>query len=145
VERKPYTVTKKNAWESLKGNQNSRKRKVAPLGMSRHPMYSIYYNMVARCTNPNHPKYRDYGERGIKVCDRWLEPDGQGFLNFLNDVGERPEGKLLSGHTAYTLDRENNNGNYEPGNVRWADHTTQRHNQRLPEEMEKINNPLFQK
>jgi hypothetical protein len=74
--------------------------------------------MLARCNNPKRDKYKDYGGRGITVCERWLE-----FENFLEDMGERPEGK--------TLDRyPNKNGNYEPGNCRWATHSQQMRNRR---------------
>lgn len=66
--------------------------------------------MKDRCTNPNNDFYDDYGGRGIRVCDRWL----QSFEAFLEDVGERPSPK-------HQLDRfPDNDGNYEPGNVRWA-------------------------
>jgi hypothetical protein len=73
--------------------------------------------MKARCTNPNHKS--GYYEKGIKVCARWLEK-GQGFPNFLADMGTRPEGK--------TLDRQNVLGNYEPGNCRWATSLEQNQN-----------------
>jgi hypothetical protein len=66
--------------------------------------------------------YSRYGGRGITVCDRWLVPGGQGFLNFIADMGPRPVGK--------TLDRENPNGHYNPSNCRWADNDTQHANQR---------------
>jgi hypothetical protein len=63
--------------------------------------------MIDRCTNKNNIKYPKYGGRGIIVCERWRT-----FENFLVDMGEKPEGK--------TLDRINNDGIYEPSNVRWA-------------------------
>jgi len=74
--------------------------------------------MRQRCNNPNHPVYKDYGGRGIKICERWND-----FANFLADVGERPHPKL-------TLDRIDVNGGYEPTNIRWATHKEQMGNQR---------------
>jgi hypothetical protein len=139
---KPTTKKKEGAWESLKGNHNARKKELAPPGMSKNVMYRVYYNMLQRCFNPKSVSYKYYADRGITVCQKWLEPNGQGFVNFLQDVGQRPEGKLLSGQSAYTLDRIDNDKNYEPGNVRWTDVVTQRNNQRTPEQMEaeRINN-----
>jgi hypothetical protein len=78
--------------------------------------------MIQRCRNENSKEYYNYGGRGIKVCERWFK-----FEHFLADMGERPTG-LGRG---FTLDRyPNQNGNYEPGNCRWATWTEQMNNSR---------------
>jgi hypothetical protein len=79
--------------------------------------YSSWHSMVSRCTNPNIEPYAKYGARGIKVCARWLD-----FVNFLADMGERPPNT--------SLDRIDNDGNYEPGNCRWATASEQMKNRR---------------
>lgn len=79
--------------------------------------YSAWISMKQRCQNPKNRDYSLYGGRGISICNRWLEPDGQGFLNFLADLGEVPKG--------LTLDRINSNGHYEPGNCRWINQAEQ--------------------
>ena len=83
------------------------------------PEMRSYTSMKQRCLNPKATGFKNYGKRGIKICDRWLGNDG--FKNFLADMGPRPAGK--------SLDRfPNNDGNYEPGNVRWATAKQQRGN-----------------
>lgn len=87
-------------------------------GLSKTTEYCIWSNLRDRCHNPNGDAYKDYGGRGIKVCSRWDD-----FSAFIADVGKRPSKR-------HTLDRINNDGNYEPGNVRWATRSEQNNNKR---------------
>jgi hypothetical protein len=79
--------------------------------MSSHPLYGTWADMMSRCYNPRVRSYRDYGAKGIGVCERWHDP-----RYFIEDIerliGSRPDGM--------TLDRVSSAGNYEPGKVRWA-------------------------
>lgn len=80
--------------------------------------YKSYHAMRERCNNTNHLHYRHYGGRGITVCARWMES----FQNFLADMGERPDNM--------TLDRKDNDGNYEPSNCKWSTKREQENNKR---------------
>ena len=81
-------------------------------GRSKHPLLKTYNGMKHRCLNPKYTYFRLYGGRGIKVCDRWLDPI-TGFSNFVSDMGEKPSPK-------HSLDRIDSNGNYEPSNCKWS-------------------------
>jgi len=89
--------------------------------------YIAWYNMLQRCNNKNHPKYKYYGGRGIEVCERWLK-----FQNFLEDIGEIPIGK--------EIDRKDNNGNYCLENCRLI--TRKENNQNKRKKYHRIN--IFQ-
>lgn len=83
------------------------------------PEYSSWAHMKSRCHRPNDPDYHNYGGRGIKVCDRWLD-----FDNFYEDLGPKPSAD-------HTLEREDVNGNYEPNNVVWLEKQLQSRNRRV--------------
>lgn len=87
-------------------------------GLTKHPLYDTWYNMIRRCTNPAYIQYKDYGGRGITVCEEWK--DVRNFIKWA-------ESTYIEGHT---LDRIDNGGNYEPTNCRWADVSTQALNKR---------------
>ena len=87
-------------------------------GLSGTKTYYAWRSMRARCTNPKAPGFKNYGGRGIAVCERWRGD----YLAFLADMGEAPEGM--------SLDRIDVEGDYEPGNCRWASNETQANNQR---------------
>lgn len=87
-------------------------------GMSGTRIYKTWTEMNYRCYNPNCKAYKNYGGRGIKVCKRWRNS----FENFCADMGDKPKG--------LTLERINNDRNYEPGNCKWATYKENLNNRR---------------
>jgi hypothetical protein len=88
--------------------------------MSYHPLYPTWAGIKARCNNPRDPSFEGYGGRGIKVCAAWADD----IHAFLRDMGPRPPGT--------SIDRIDNDGDYAPGNCRWATPAQQRDNSRTP-------------
>ena len=88
-------------------------------GLKGIPEYRTWGHIIQRCTNPNNKAWHHYGGRGIRVCDRWRNS----IDAFLEDMGRRPGPE-------YSIDRIDNDGNYEPGNCRWATKKVQQRNKR---------------
>ncbi len=81
-------------------------------------VYQIWTGIKGRCLNPKHKDYKDYGGRGIMICNKWA----RSFIAFYTDMGDPPKG--------YTIERKNNNGNYEPNNCKWIPNERQARNRR---------------
>jgi hypothetical protein len=88
----------------------------AYLGGREKPEHAVWRTMISRCQNPKRSEFQYYGGRGISVCERWTL-----YENFIMDMGERPS-------PAHSLDRINNDGDYEPSNCRWATRSEQQKN-----------------
>ncbi len=116
-----FSIVRRN--NLISGNTKScgcqSSRQAITHGDSNTKLYRTWESIITRCYNKKQKQYKDWGGRGITVCDRWR----YSYVNFRSDMGPKPEG--------LTLDRIDNDGNYEPSNCRWATYLVQNNNQRL--------------
>ena len=96
-------------------------------GRTKHPLYRIWWGIVRRCTKKGTEHYKDYGGRGIHLCDCWLDFDCF-VADIENLIGKRPSNE-------YTLNRVDNDGHYEPKNVKWSTWEEQAKNRRIPKSL----------
>lgn len=106
-------------YKSQVTSENNRVNKTKH-GLNKTREANSYRSMICRCYTKNHKDYKYYGAKGVVVCDRWLGENG--LVNFVGDMGSRPEN--------HSLDRVDPSGNYTPSNCRWANITTQNYNKR---------------
>ncbi len=90
--------------------------------LTKHPFYKKWVAMRLRCTSPKAPFYKNYGARGISVCKEWLD-DPTAYITYVSKL-------VNAGKDGYSIDRIDNNGNYEPGNIKWSTHSEQMTNTR---------------
>lgn len=108
-----------------------RRESITTHGLSNHPLFGTWRGIVDRCTNPKNANWQSYGGRRnpVRICDRWLDPAA--FIEDIErEIGPRPEGRYPTGVPLYTIDRIDNDGGYEPGNVKWSTQHEQLINQR---------------
>ncbi len=136
-----YGYCSKHAQRFKKYGDPLKTQKIYGQNREANPLYQPHRDMIARCYNPEHKSYKNYGGRGIKVCERWLDQI-TGLSSFTEDMGKKPDGKTKNGHSLYSLDRIDVNGNYSCGhceectdnnwsaNCTWATYSQQNRNQR---------------
>ncbi len=107
----------------IQRQENIKKHKISTKhGLRFHPSYERWKNMKARCYNPNNPRYKDWGERGIIVCDLWKN-NAKEYIDYISLLDNNHK-------NGYSIDRINNDGNYEPDNMKWSTNSEQTLNQR---------------